>query len=290
MSKHLKTINPDFKLYDFFDMYAGTSIGALIILLILVRKYDEKELLGVFNKDMCQTIMDKTIWDKMLGLIQSKPKYNGKGKLEKIKHYIKDHKFADLTKFVVIPPYNISKQKTKIFYSDETDSDILTSEIADATSASPGYFPCVQICNKNSENCWFIDGGIVANNPTISAISKAKKILRDDSTRKIVVLNIGTGQKTRYIDGEKAKDYGGIEWLVNNLIGISMDESVIYEQAKDLLYDDHYININGKLNNVSDDMDDCSDENLENLIKMGEDWWIEHKHKFKDFFYISNSI
>lgn len=288
MSEHLKKINPEFKLYDFFDMYAGTSIGALIILIILVKEYEGEDLMKVFNKDLCGKIMDKSIWDKLLGIIQNKPKYNGKGKKEVIEDFMKNTRFCDLKKHVVIPAYNITKQITHIFHSDQANTSLLCSEIADATSAAPAYFPPVKIncCNNKNEShvdCWFIDGGIVANNPTICAIAKAKKLLKDNP-RKVVVVNIGTGLKTRYINGEKARGYGGIEWLLNNILGIAMDETVIYEQASDLLYDHHYININGKLENVNDEIDDCSDENMKELVKIGEKWWNEQKHKFDNFF------
>jgi len=52
----------------------------------------------------------------------------------------------------------------------------------DASSSVPAYFPCVKIKHSNKKNRplasdWFIDGGMVANNPTICAIARARKIL-----------------------------------------------------------------------------------------------------------------
>lgn len=286
MTKHLKTINPDFNLYDFFDMYAGTSIGALIVTLLSVHKADENQLLEVFNTCICNEIYDKSLWDKLVGIIQHKPKYDGKGKTKVIERYVKGHKFKDCEKYMVIPTYNITEQRTQIFDSTTVNPNILTSQIVDASSAGPAYFPPVKIdnCNTgNNNNCWFVDGGMVANNPTICAISKAKKLLQG-TNRKVVVLNVGTGLKTRYIDGEEATQYGGVEWLLHDILGIAMDESVIHEQAKDLLSDHRYICINGKLEDASDSTDDCSDENIEKLKKLGEKWWNENKHKFDNFF------
>lgn len=286
MSKHLKTINPDFKLYDFFDMYAGTSIGAIITTLLVVCKANEDEVMEVFNKCICNEIYDKSIWDKMVDIIQHQPKYDGKGKTNVIERYVKDHKFKDCDKYMVIPTYNITEQRTQIFDSTNIGSHILTSQVVDASSAGPAYFPPVKIKNCNTEknkDCWFVDGGMVANNPTICAISKAKKLL-DGTGRKVIVLNVGTGLKTRYIDGDEATHYGGVEWLLHDILGIAMDESVIHEQATNLLSDHCYICINGKLEEASDSTDDCSDENIENLKKLGEKWWNENKHKFDNFF------
>jgi len=286
-TKYMKTKDPNFKLYDFFDMYAGTSVGALIILMISACKYDEDKLMEVFNDHLCREIMDKSVWDKLVGLIQHKPKYDGEGKRKAITKHLGDIKLSEIDKYVVIPTYNITEQRTQIFHSDQINETVLCREIADATSAAPAYFPSVKItnCNNKNQKCkegWFIDGGVVANNPTICAIAKAKRLLKNQN-RKIVVLNIGTGHKTRYLNGEEAQGYGGIEWLLHNIIGITMDETVINEQATDLLANHHYININGNLDYVSDDIDDCSDENLENLEKMGLQWWNENKSKFENF-------
>lgn len=42
---------------------------------------------------------------------------------------------------------------------------MLATEVGDATSAAPGYFPAVQIGED-----WFLDGGVVCNNPTIVSL------------------------------------------------------------------------------------------------------------------------
>lgn len=283
MSKYMKTIIPEYQLYNFFDMYAGTSIGSIIIALILVNKYDEDQLLEHFNKKECKQIICKSVWDKLLGIFQNKPEYDGKNKKLLIEKYVNNHKFINFEKRVIIPTYNITKRKPVIFDSKNCNDTVLTKEIVDASSAAPAYFPCVKIhnCDENNCNDWFIDGGIVTNNPTISAIAKAKKMLKGKN-RKIIVINIFTGYKNKIIDGEKAQYYGGPDWLMNNILDISMDESIEIEQAKDLLDKNCYIEINGPLTDCSDDIDNISEENMNNLIKTGEEWWLNQSWKIKD--------
>lgn len=290
MCKYMKTIDLNFKLYDFFDMYAGTSIGAIIIGLFLVNKYDEEQLIEHFNKDNCKRMIDKTIWDKMLGVMQNRPKYDGIDKKKLINEYIGNHNFSSFEKHVIIPAYNITERRARVFDSKICNDKVLTSTIIDASSAAPAYFPCVQInnCNKKQEECkndWFIDGGVFANNPTISAISKARKILKG-TNREIIVVNIFTGYKNETIDGKEAENYGGPEWLIHDILGIAMDESIMEEQAKDLLNENCYININDSIPNCSDDLDDVSDNNMDSLIKAGELWWLKHKYKFDKIFNI----
>jgi patatin-like phospholipase/acyl hydrolase len=282
MEQHMKTIQPDFSLYNKFDMFAGTSIGSFLITLILQKK-TASEINELFNRELCETMMDKSFWDERLGIMQHKPKYDGKGKTDVITNYFGDTTLASIKdKHVIVPTYNITKRKTNVFYSHTCHPDTLLSEILDASSAAPGYFPCVKIQNSHSpqqkhpESDWFVDGGMVANNPTLCAISHAYNLLCD-SGRKIVVINVGTGYQTRPICGKDAKDYGGVEWLMNDILGIAMDETIVHEHVSLLLRNHSYVNVNSELIGISDDLDDYDDDNFNKLEQLGEQWWETHK-------------
>ena len=214
MEEHLQQKNSNFRIADYFDMFAGTSTGALIIMILGLLKTSMKELSDIFDKNVCGCIMDKSIWDKMLGLIQHKPKYDGKEKTNQIRKILGDRKFKDTNgKYLVIPTYDIENRVAQVFRSDSVNDNLLAWEIADATSAAPGYFPSVKIHNCNFKgkkiDRWFIDGGVIANNPTMCAISEAKRILGKNSNRPIVVLNIGTGFRSVRISGKEAR---GLWW------------------------------------------------------------------------------
>lgn len=291
MEKYLKSINPEFKLYDFFDMYAGTSIGSIIISTMLTNKFEGDDLLKLFSPENCHKLIDKSIWDKMLGIAQIKPKYDGRGKTQLLDKYLDNHRFSSFDKYVIIPTYNITRKKTMIFSNKRVNDELLTKDVVNASSASPCYFPPIKInnCHNKDESIshhWFIDGGMTANNPTICAIAEAKNIiLKSDIKRRLIVVNIQTGIKTVPINGEKAKDYGGINWLLEgDLIGIAMDETVVDEQAKLLLQDHCYININEELIGVNEDIDDVSYDNMNNLFNLGNKWWEMNKHQFVGFF------
>ena len=79
----------------------------------------------------------------------------------------------------------------------------------DASSAAPAYFPCVEV-----NNVWYIDGGVVANNPTMVAYAEACKIW--GRGQDISVLSVGTGG----MEGN-AKGWGGIQWLKNGLLDVA---------------------------------------------------------------------
>ena len=282
LEKHMQTIDPDFCIYKKFNMFAGTSIGAFISMLYALKRKTSQEIHDMFNNDTYQTIMDKSVWDKAVGIVQMNPKYDGNGKTKVIDNYLGNIKFDDTgDKHLIVPTYNITKRTTKIFYSGTCDSDLLAKDVANATSAAPCYFPCVQIqyCNEKHESKtadWFIDGGMVANNPTMCAISHAYNLLRGTG-RKIVVINVGTGYYNKSICGERAENYGGIEWLLHDIIGISMDQTLVNQQAGLLLQDHNYVNVNSELIDVSDDIDNCSDDNIKKLNALGELWWNKYK-------------
>ena len=64
----------------------------------------------------------------------------------------------------------------------EPDNDLHVWDAAMRTSAAPTFFPVFR---------GYTDGGIVANNPSIIAVSKAMSHFRDVSANDITVLSLG---------------------------------------------------------------------------------------------------
>ena len=120
MELHMKTIIPDFSIYNQFDMFAGTSVGAFIIMLLVhLRKPITEIKESILTPNACNIMMDKSIWDDIFKLVQHNPKYDGIGKTGIIQQYIKDVKFNDThDKYTIVPAYDIQNRKTKVFYSD----------------------------------------------------------------------------------------------------------------------------------------------------------------------------
>ena len=76
MTEYLEKKRPGFKLDTFFDIYAGTSIGALICAYFLVSKNTPEEVKHVFKANI-GGIMKMDLMDYIFGLYQTKPKYDG---------------------------------------------------------------------------------------------------------------------------------------------------------------------------------------------------------------------
>ncbi|MBE9004333.1 patatin-like phospholipase family protein [Fortiea sp. LEGE XX443] len=117
-----------------------------------------------------------------------------------------------------------------------------------------------------------IDGGVAANNPSACAVAEALRL--GYSVEEISVLSIGTGNRTRIIPFEQAESWGLIQWA-QPLIGILFDASSgVHEYiTKQIIQDHQILRLQFKLDReligqrLSDDIDDVSPENIQNLME-----------------------
>lgn len=112
------------------------------------------------------------------------PKYNGKDLHEQIKMKLpEDIKVADTLANIVVPTFDVKNMQAVIFSSFEAQQDALKNpplaNVCIGTSAAPTYFPPISFTTKNdagqSQEFNLIDGGVVANNPTMVAMSMLNK-------------------------------------------------------------------------------------------------------------------
>lgn len=119
-----------------------------------------------------------------------------------------------------------------------------------------------------------IDGGVAANNPSGCAIAEALRF--GYSPQDISVLSIGTGDRTRIIPFEKARNWGLIEWA-RPIVGVLFDgSSDIYEYISRQIVHTSIVRLQFKLDKhltgkpLSDDMDDASEKNIINLLEAAD--------------------
>ena len=116
-----------------------------------------------------------------------------------------------------------------------------------------------------------IDGGVAANNPSSCAVAEAIRL--GNKLEDISVLSVGTGQMTRLIPFEKAQGWGILQWI-EPLISILLDSSsIVHEYITHQIIQERVLRLQFKLDReltgkrLSDDMDDASEENINNLIE-----------------------
>lgn len=247
-----------------FDLIVGVSVGGLIALSIGQEcdKSSKLNLVSLFNKNNMQRIFNKSCWDKIMP-IQTQPKYDGTEKKKVIQEHTKIKTFGETSINTAIVTFDICLEKTKIFRSwDNHDKLLNPSKIGNATSAAPTYFPCVQI-----KDSWYIDGGVVANNPCLIALQEAHNLWGKDAD--IRILSIGSGhQRTNKINGVSAENWGTPQWLYNGLVDILMDAPIdtMLNYCKSVLPPHSFLRIDGIVSGEKiDDTTDFYRQELEDV-------------------------
>jgi len=176
-----------------FDLIVGTSTGG-IIALGLAAGMSASDLVEFYVKDGKEIFPSRWSLNRAWhGFIHYFVRKYGSSKLENaLKSRFKGLTIGDLAKPVVIPAFNLEAGrhwyfKTAHFENNTLDHRRPLWEVARATSAAPTYFPAF----RTSENELFVDGGLVANNPSL--VGYFEVALNFPAFGKnIKVLNIGT--------------------------------------------------------------------------------------------------
>lgn len=168
--------------------------------------------------------------------------------------------------------YDVLNRRPKVFCSwNEQDGKVPIWEVCKASCSAPTYFPA-HVIELDDVQCPLIDGGVVANNPSSLALAYAiKRQLKGDlvtfeSEHRPFLASIGTGNLTRPIGIEEARSWGTAQWALPILDvlfdGTSSADELVCEA---FLQDDDYVRLQVELTIASDDIDDASPENLNDL-------------------------
>ncbi len=268
---------------DLFDMLAGTSTGGIIALGLanpgqggrpdksasdIVSLY-ETEGTHIFPSSLREVLHLETF---------AGPKYPANGVDTTLKRYFGDVRLKDALKPVVVPSYDIEKQ-TPIFFKSEraraaADSDFPMYEVARATSAAPTYFPPEKIDTADPVEYYaLIDGGVIANNPSMCAYAEAIKMGHPD----VLIVSIGTGELRHPIKYAEAVKWGQLEWA-QPIIDIALQglsETVDYQLQQLLAIDgDHqaYFRFQLELTQDVTAMDDASNDNIKHLMDLTQEY------------------
>ena len=252
-------------LYEKFDFFIGTSAGAITAMALSIAKMNGDRLLELWSEETFERILDSSLWDSKLGLMQINPKYDGKGKEQVLNEYFGNLKLGDASGDLAIVSYDIEERKPLLLTS-YGNSNISAIDAGHASSAAPIYYPTARVGNR-----YLIDGGIVANNPVLHGYAEVKKLYPDSNVK---ILSVGTGLNKRPLKGKASQKWGLIGWLMHDLFGLMLESSLDHEIATEIIGKD-YIRVNSPLGKVNRRLDDNNKKNLNNIRGMGEAWWQE---------------
>lgn len=236
------------KIYQHFDLITGTSTGGIIALALslgipaseIYNLYldNAKNIFGK-GKSFCRQIFNAKHDNRFLeNLIRSK-----------FQEYFdeKDPRLIDAKTHVCIPIYDLNRGNPSVLKSKYhpnfiKDYHIPMYQAAMATAAAPTYFNSYSVEYKdlNGVNKQFsnkVDGGVMANNPTLVAFLEATKSFGKE-IKDLEILSLGTGIK-KFSDGKNRKKWGLKYWIGGNkrIFELFMQsQSQLVENYVSLLY------------------------------------------------------
>ncbi|MFC0677688.1 patatin-like phospholipase family protein [Lysobacter korlensis] len=260
-----------------FDLVAGSSTGAIIACGLGIG-LDATQLAALYREHR-HTIfpgMARRLWSRLgraFGQGVSAPRYDGTGLERVLREVFGDARLGELPRPTLVTSYDTIRRRPVMFKSFKPEhADLKIWEVCRASAAAPTYFPAHGM-TVEGRACALIDGGVVANNPTASAIAEAlRKDARVDASHDLVVLSVGSGERNRSIDLQSAREWGALEWAIP-IIDVLFDgnaDSVDYIARQ--LVGDSYVRMQAELVVGLDDLDDTSATNILALETMAKEY------------------
>lgn len=267
-----------------FDFIAGTSTGGVISLGLVKPdkegnpQFSAQKLLDLYSTQANQ-IFSKSLIRKIKtigGLFGSKYDINNVYKV--LYEYVGETKLSEALTDIMLTAYDIENRSPYFFKSTKAkihnERDFRMIDAGIATASAPVYFSPVKINIPNSdEYLSLIDGGVFANNPSMNAYIEARKLFPDSE---ILLVSLGTGQSTKPILYDHAKNWGILKWAFA-ILGVVFDgisDNVDYELMKIFESENdkkYYYRFQINLPKGSEGTDNASDANIAKLKEVGQE-------------------
>lgn len=214
----------NWQIYQNFDLICGTSTGGILAIALA---------LGIPAQDLYELYLHNArhIFGKKKGFVKSlwRSKHSRKILERLIRNKFKeanegiDPRLKDCKTNICIPIYDLLNGTPSVLKKDHhpnftRDFHIPAYKAALATSAAPTFFDpySTEYEDLNGNTIPFnnkVDGGVVANNPTLLGIIEAQEAFYR-KIEDLKVLSIGTGHQ-KFTDGNKRRNWGLSYWLNN---------------------------------------------------------------------------
>ncbi|MEJ2637817.1 MAG: patatin-like phospholipase family protein [Calditrichia bacterium] len=270
---------------ELFDLIAGTSTGG-ILALGLTRpngsgkaQFSAEDFIELYEKEG-KRIFSRSFWHRVRAMGNlGDERYPADGLEELLNKYFENTPLRDALTPLIISSYEIEQRFPFFFRSarakENAAYDFPMKKVARATSAAPTYFEPLKL--ETSETVGYyalVDGGVFANNPAMCAYVEGRDIYPEK--KDFLLVSLGTGELTRPLLYEEAKNWGLVGWA-QPLLSVVFDgvsDTVDY-QLKQLLApkrnQPRYYRFQVRLSEGNDDMDDAGPTNLRVLKLLAEE-------------------
>jgi predicted acylesterase/phospholipase RssA len=254
-------------IHKMFDLVAGTSTGGILALGLASPPHGipASQLVKLYENHGAHIFSQGK---GVLGNFITGPKYSGVGLQRILDHNLPNAYLSDTLIEVLVTAYDLERRRPRAFKrwraKEDRHQDFPITAVARATSAAPTYFPPAVIQNRG-----YVDGGLVANNPTMVAYAEAMRLWPKNS---VLVVSIGTGAAQQPIQTNIASGWGQAQWavpLIECMFSASSDavDYAVQQMVPETQYKRFQINLTAG----SEPLDDASPANIARLRKLGDD-------------------
>ena len=281
--------NPDAAIVDYFDFFAGTSTGGILIGLLLCPnpqnpsrpRFTADEALDIYvthGSDIFKAGFFRRLISKF-GLLSER--YPATTLEHVLLSYFGDTKLSQLLKPCLITAYNIELRKTHFFRQQAAVSrgdtrDFHLRDVCRATSAAPTYFSVAEVYSLGGTRYPLLDGGVFAPNPSMSALAEVTRAFNETKVNDISILSLGTGRSRKAYDYEHFKKSRAVTIgpaLIDIMMSGASESSDFFlrQLYKSAGKEKHYVRIEpGSLRSIDEELDAASHSNIEKLIALGD--------------------
>ena len=270
---------------ELFQLISGTSTGGMLALSLVKPdengkpEYSAQKTVKLYETEG-EKIFSRSVSHRirgMGGLMEGK--YLSDGIEDVLNRYFRETCLKESLADVLIVSYEIEKRIPWLFRSSKAkingDYDFPMKQVARATTAAPTYFEPLMIKADAAVDYYaLIDGGVCANNPAMCAYVEARNTHPDSDD--YLIVSLGTGQISRPILYDKAKDWGLAGWA-QPILSVVLNGvcSTVDYQLRQLLppRDDspRYYRFQMRLDEDHAGLDDASPENIRILKLLAQE-------------------
>ncbi len=281
--------NQNCYLSDYFEFFAGTSTGGILIALLLCPdpennnrpKYSAQQALDIYLHHGTE-IFTTSSWRRFLSEFGLLSELYDETILEKVlQGYLGDLKLSQLIKPCLMTAYNIELRKNHLFRQQKAIShgpsrDFLVRDVCRATTAAPTYFSVAQIFSLAGTRYPLLDGGVFAHNPSICALLEVLKTFQTFNIEDVHILSLGTGlakNAYNYEDFKKKKAISIGPALVDIMSSGSSESNDYFlrQLFRSVKKQANYIRLEpANLSSIEPSLDAASPGNIQKLVSLAD--------------------
>ncbi|KAK7270269.1 hypothetical protein RIF29_23289 [Crotalaria pallida] len=229
----LQTSDPHAQIADYFDIVAGTGIGAILAAMITAADAFGRPLNTARDAVRIITERNSELYKvKSAGVFLRRRRFSSSSMDNVLKKVFQRKEengrlltLKDTCKPLLIPCFDLKSSAPFVFSradaSESPSFDFELWKVCRATSATPSHFKPFDFTSIDGKtSCSAVDGGLVMNNPTAAAVTHVLHNKRDfpsvNGVEDLLVLSLGNGSSS-------AKTCENRGWSTPSVVDIVLD-------------------------------------------------------------------